>query len=236
MKSITLSLKKKLLSNTGFFEGNNGYSNVTGNADGQGMSFGIIQYNLGQETLQPLLKEFIASHNTDFTSIFGATKAKSVKDMLKISTSKQVAWGDSISTPKGALVSDWQACFEALGKNSYCISLQISHAEDYFNHALNYASDFGITTTQGLAYLFDQSVHEWSFSVSKSDMLSSIAGYKLAKGSAWAGDPDILTAIHTYVISADGQERREAIRYGVGIVHGKNYNISNFGLSYYDNF
>jgi hypothetical protein len=49
--ALTDSLKDKLLRNTGFFEGNDGYSTVSGNFDGQGISFGIIQYNFGQGTL-----------------------------------------------------------------------------------------------------------------------------------------------------------------------------------------
>ena len=56
---------------TGHFEGGTPkYSAVTGNFDGMGLSAGIIQWNLGQGTLQQLLKT-IAAH-------MGATKADSM--------------------------------------------------------------------------------------------------------------------------------------------------------------
>lgn len=43
LMSISENLKEKLLKNTGFFEGEKGYSSVAGNGgDQQGMSFGII--------------------------------------------------------------------------------------------------------------------------------------------------------------------------------------------------
>ena len=55
---------------TGHFEGGTPkYSAVTGNFDGMGLSAGIIQWNLGQGTLQQLLKT-IAAH-------MGTTKADS---------------------------------------------------------------------------------------------------------------------------------------------------------------
>lgn len=235
--ALSTALKKKLLKNTGFFEGNNGYSTVTGNFDGQGISFGIIQYNLGQKTLQPILEDLIDDNYSTVVSCFGSTKAKTLKSVIKnYSLSEQIDWGDSISTSKGNVKDAWKTCFEALGKEQCCINLQIKYAASYFNRALSFASSFGIKSTQGLAYLFDQAVQEWSFSQSVSTMQSSIDGYKKARGSAWNGDSDILVAIHTYVKSDDGKTRREAIRNGGGIVHGKTYNVSDFNLSYNEYF
>jgi hypothetical protein len=49
-KAMALSLNV-----TGSYEGNDGWSNITNNFDGQGMSLGLLQQNLGQGSLQPLL-------------------------------------------------------------------------------------------------------------------------------------------------------------------------------------
>ncbi len=40
---------------TGSFEGHNGWSNLANNSDGQGISLGLLQQNLGQGTLQPVM-------------------------------------------------------------------------------------------------------------------------------------------------------------------------------------
>ena len=235
--ALSTALKKKLLKNTGFFEGNNGYSTIVGNFDGQGISFGIIQYNLGQETLQPLLNELIDNNYNTVVKCFGKSKAKTLKDVIKTYSKKeQLTWANNISTSKGNVKDAWKTCFEALGKEQCCINLQIKYAASYFNRALKFASSLGITSTQGLAYLFDQAVQEWSFSKSISTMQSSIDGYKQARGNAWNGDSDILLAIHTYIRTEDGKTRREAIRNGGGIVHGKTYHVSDFNLSYNEYF
>lgn len=96
--AISDNLKDKLLLNTGFFEGNDDYSTTTGNFDGQGISFGIIQFNFGQSTLQPLLTEYINNHEGEFNDVFGSTKAATLKDVVLNKTkAQQISWGDSIS-------------------------------------------------------------------------------------------------------------------------------------------
>ncbi|ERM16534.1 hypothetical protein P615_23245 [Brevibacillus laterosporus PE36] len=52
---------------------------MAGNFDGQGISFGIIQFNFEQRTLQPVLKQYISYHEKEFYSIFG----KETGDILK---------------------------------------------------------------------------------------------------------------------------------------------------------
>ena len=45
---------------------------LTGNFDGQGVSFGALQWNFGQGTLQPLLQEMFNSHREIAATIFEA--------------------------------------------------------------------------------------------------------------------------------------------------------------------
>lgn len=238
--ALTDSLKDKLLRNTGFFEGNNGYSNVSGNFDGQGLSFGIIQYNFGQGTLQPLLKEYIKNNETEFKAVFGTSKAATLKDIVNNKTkSQQIAWGDSISTSGGNVVSEWKTLFEAMGAKSANQSLQRKYAESYFDRAVSFAGKFGIVSTQGLAFLFDHAVQSWSIS-GESSIIAEIQSLE----KAWRNsgettrypDKDRLFSVLKGVNGSDPIARRTAIRNGSGTVHGKSYNISTFGLSYSTNF
>lgn len=47
------------------------FAAIAGNFDGQGISFGALQWNFGQETLQALLKEMLAEHPEIMMNIFG---------------------------------------------------------------------------------------------------------------------------------------------------------------------
>ncbi|MEN1988188.1 hypothetical protein [Paenibacillus hubeiensis] len=238
--ALTDSLKDKLLRNTGFFEGNNGYSNLSGNFDGQGLSFGIIQYNFGQGSLQPLLKEYIQNNETEFKGIFGTTKAATLKDVVLNKTkAQQIAWGDSISTSGGGVVSEWKSLFEAMGAKSANQALQRKHAQSYLDRAVAFAGKFGIVSTQGLAFLFDHAVQSWSLD-GESSIISEITSLEKAwRNSGETGrypDKDRLYSVLKGVKGSDPIARRTAIRNGSGTVHGKSYNISSFGLSYSTNF
>ena len=69
--SINLDLAQEMaLKITTFFEGGKSmnYQALAGDFDGQGTSFGLIQWNFGQNTLGPLLKKMIAADATSFGS------------------------------------------------------------------------------------------------------------------------------------------------------------------------
>lgn len=72
---ISLSDAQALaLKTSTFFEGGKSmnYQALAGDADGQGTSFGLIQWNFGQNTLGPLLKKMLDQNATAFKDCFGA--------------------------------------------------------------------------------------------------------------------------------------------------------------------
>ncbi|WP_432666738.1 hypothetical protein R9X47_10295 [Wukongibacter baidiensis] len=238
--SISTSLKKKLLNNTGFFEGNKGYSTVSGNFDGQGISFGIIQFNFGQGSLEPLLKDYINDYESEYNSVFGSKAQELKKVVFDYSKSQQISWGGSITASDNYnLKSEWKALFEDMGSKLNNQNLQVKHAQSYFNRALSLASQYEITSTQGLAFLFDQSVHEWSWSESdsvvKEDLLYWADEYFRIEKKRMP-DSDRCGTLLSYVRTRDGKNRRTAIRNGSGTVHEKDYDVSDFGLSFSDTF
>jgi hypothetical protein len=68
---------------TGSFEGKSGWKNLAGNFDGQGISLGIMQQNLGQGTLQPLLVEMFTSYFDVLSNQFSSSQIQSLDQMLK---------------------------------------------------------------------------------------------------------------------------------------------------------
>lgn len=68
---------------TGSFEGTVGWKNITGNFDGQGISLGLLQQNLGQGTLQPLLVEMYRQDLSTMQTHFSSSKLNSMQSMLE---------------------------------------------------------------------------------------------------------------------------------------------------------
>lgn len=67
---------------TGSFEGNDGWQNLGGNGDGQGISMGLLQWNLGQGTLQPIWNEMFYRYQSQFTNEFTGSQISSIRGML----------------------------------------------------------------------------------------------------------------------------------------------------------
>lgn len=76
---------------TGSFEGTKGWQNLANNFDGQGMSLGLLQQNLGQSTLQPLFEKMRQNHKTDWTALFTPAQLKSIHGMLDAFSPKVAA-------------------------------------------------------------------------------------------------------------------------------------------------
>jgi peptidoglycan hydrolase-like protein with peptidoglycan-binding domain len=68
------SVAQRCLALTGTFETSTAapecFCGLAGNFDGQGISFGVLQWNLGQGTLQPMLRDMIAMHHDVAFAIF----------------------------------------------------------------------------------------------------------------------------------------------------------------------
>ena len=100
VKSYT-DLKEKTLAMTGFFETSRGYPDCygmySGNHDLQGGSWGVLQFNWGTGSIQPLLKFMFENHNAVTTSVLGANYDTLYNVTYNTTTPQQIAWSDGIS-------------------------------------------------------------------------------------------------------------------------------------------
>ncbi len=83
LSSLDRSAFQLALNITGSFEGLTGWSNLTNNFDGQGLSLGLLNQNLGTGSLQPLLIEMRTQHYNQMQSFFSATHFQSLSEMLQ---------------------------------------------------------------------------------------------------------------------------------------------------------
>ena len=103
---------------TSFFEvGNrNPYKVVSPNFDGQGVSWGPHQHNLGQGTLQPVLREIKEKFPTVWYGCLPCLKDECVIDyVLECSKSKAVEYVQENWHNGCKLKPEWITFFECLG-------------------------------------------------------------------------------------------------------------------------
>lgn len=211
------------------FETNHGldlseaYSTVIGNFDGQGISFGILQYNFGQETLQPILNSMITEYPEDMEQIFG-NGYNVLVNHLQGSKAELISWADSISDPEShQLQEEWKSRFEDLGGHPYCQKLQQDAMESYWKRAINpICKNYGLKTCRGFVMAFNIAVNEWSL---------GDEAYNEIMGQFTDGMTEVqkLQIIAKY---GSNLARKQAIADGHGIVNGIEVDLDgDFGLN-----
>lgn len=156
-------LKEKTLGMTAFFETSNGYPEcygVTGgNHDGQGLSHGVLQYNFGTGSLQPLWQHMNTNHNQLCRDIFG-TDYQTWADIIVDTTTDQIAWGESITdqTNEYRTIEPWNTYFMELGTSQPSIDKQIDMSATWRTPAEKWFESLGLYSRRGFALLWDISV------------------------------------------------------------------------------
>jgi len=205
------------------FEGTS-YDTVAGNFDGQGISAGLLQWNLGQGTLQELLMKYgpIAGFPEDISGLSG------------MSPSEAVAFSDRMQA-SGHLLPDWKAAWKKLLQDPRMQEIQQEFAEIKFDKARKMMSHWNLNSRRALCFFFDIAVQNGSMSGVQPGMpseveLRSIIGDRsdtptteqrqLAKA---AYDRSEL-ASHQW--RKDILDRKLTIVFGSGVVHGQEYDFT----------
>lgn len=133
---------------------------VTGDFDGQGLSVGYLQWNIGSGTLQPLLKEMATKHPQEFDHVFGEL-SEELKSVLGKSKSEQLKWAKSINQ-ENKIVEPWKSAFNQLVKSEQFINVENQHSKSYQAAATKIMNDMGVKTVRGYALAFDIAVQNGS--------------------------------------------------------------------------
>lgn len=147
---ITEDLKCKCLTLTSTFEG--GWNAVAGNFDGQGLSFGPLQWNLGQGTLQPLLRD-MADGGLELKHCCGEAF-------------QQACLHGNIETfiqthclqDNGGVKPEWDRKLRALAVTRTARTLFVRAAEMYFRKAELACKTLGFSSERAFALCFDIAV------------------------------------------------------------------------------
>jgi len=95
--------------------------------DGQGMSFGIIQWNFGQNTLGPLLKKMLDANATAFKACFGeGTDYDTLEKALKAGNkNNEMKWARDVQNKNH---DAWESAFKNVGSNDTFNKIQRDQA------------------------------------------------------------------------------------------------------------
>jgi hypothetical protein len=242
----TQGLDHQCLALTGAFETNQPppdcFAGLSGDFDDQGISFGVLQWNIGQGSLQPLLAKMNQNHPDILEQILGSNYSALVS-MLEETLEEQLAWARSIQDPlRHVLFEPWSGQFKALGRRQEFQDIEAEYAAEVFQQALALCNDFGVTSQRAAALMFDIKVQNGGVKTwVKSLILSDFQ--QLDQFGPGSGDGSVEVARLQIIASraaasanpkwiADVQSRKMTIANGEGIVHGNHYNLEDqYGIS-----
>ncbi|MCH7477731.1 MAG: peptidoglycan-binding protein [SAR324 cluster bacterium] len=159
-------LNERCLALTGTFESNKShpeyFATLSGDFDGQGISFGVLQWNFGQNSLQKLLGELIADHPALMQDTFQDDYGTLV-EALAASKEKLMDFARSIQHPvKHYVHQPWRGMFKALGRSEACQALQVKYAGGLDREALELCEEYGLWSERAAALMFDVKVQNGS--------------------------------------------------------------------------
>jgi len=235
-------LAQRCLALTGAFETSTAfpdcYAGLTGDFDGQGMSFGVVQWNIGQGTLQPMLREMIANHEDVIRSLF-QDRLDDLRNMLSSPLSAQLQWARGIQDPARHVISEpWRSLFTALGRTPEYQAIETAHASAIHNSALQLCTRFGVNTERAVALMFDICVQNNSISTDTEAKIRADFAAIPAGGDPMATEVAKLQSIANRRAEAaksefveDVRVRKLTIANGTGKVHNVQYDLDReFGI------
>jgi hypothetical protein len=218
-----------------------GFGGLTGNFDGMGLSFGLMQWNIGSGSLQPLLNEFARDYPQRFEAVFG-TDANAVHQMLRQPQADQLRWAQTINDSRNQIVQRWAGHFQQLESDQAFQQIQLRHVRAAMDQAIGYARQLGLRSERGLALMFDNVTqngpHWWGRQNRAVLTQQRRADFGRQNGRA-PQERDLLAIIANVVADTvlpqyreDVRSRRMTIVNGRGRVHGDNYDLERqFGLT-----
>jgi len=208
---------------------------VTGDFDGMGISFGALQWNVGQGTLQPLLMQLFDQHTEVARNVFHE-HFDTISALRTAPLPDQLAFARSVQN-RGALQEPWHGMLSALGRTPECQNVQTAYANKTFQQALQMCGDYGLLSERAAALMFDIATQGGSISgIVRAQIMADFA--QLPAGDAGGNEVAKMRIVANRRAAAsnprfvdDVRTRKLAIANGSGMVHGIFYDLDDmFGL------
>jgi uncharacterized protein YraI len=207
------------------------FAGLAGDFDGQGMSFGVLQWNLGQGTLQPMFQK-IDRENPDVVKAAMGDGYADFHAMLARSHAEQMAWARGKQSDK-KWTDPWKSRFKALGRTAQMQQIEVDGAHDRFVKGLQLVKDYGLWSERAAALMFDIVVQNGSIKdATKQQILADFARIDPSLGKEDQEVAKMRSVANRRAEAAnpkfveDVRRRKLLIANGSGTVHGDTYDLA----------
>jgi hypothetical protein len=235
-------LDYRCLALTGSFETGAGipdcFAGVSGDFDGQGISFGVLQWNFGQGSLQPLLKRMLTEHPERSRAIFH-DRFDIILSILNGKKADLMAFARSIQHPtRHFLYEPWRGMFKSLGRTDEFQGIELNAANSICRAARQFCADYGLWSERAVALMFDIKVQNGSInSTVKGQILADFRSLSSNVGEEESEVERLRIVANRRADAAkarwreDVRARKLCIAIGKGTVHGIPFDLEEqFGI------
>ncbi|MET0450252.1 MAG: M15 family metallopeptidase [Mycobacterium sp.] len=143
-----------------------GFHGLSGNFDGYGISFGLVNWNIGTGSLQPLLRDFAANEPARWRAVFGSnassfaaliapTGANAVRGQLRYAiehmNTRRIVKGKTV----WSVNEPWVTYFKRLSEDSAFQAIQVQFVRKLLDRARHYCEYFGLKSEMSFTFMFD---------------------------------------------------------------------------------
>ncbi|GAB4263220.1 MAG: hypothetical protein Kow0092_14000 [Deferrisomatales bacterium] len=229
-------LAQRTLALTGSFETGKPvpecFCGISGDFDGQGISFGALQWNLGQGSLQPLLKKMVSDHPRVTEAVFGAHTPE-LQAVLRSSREDQLEWARSVQDLRRfRLYEPWRGFFKTLGRTPEFQAIETDGAQRLYRSAQGLCRRYGVRSQRALALMFDIKVQNGGIPARVRAQIERDLAQLAPDLPEDEAEPTRLEIIATRRAHAsnprwveDVLRRKLTIARGRGVVHGHHYEL-----------
>lgn len=229
-------LAYRCLALTGSFETGTGvpdcFCGISGDFDGQGMSFGVLQWNFGQGTLQPMIKDMINRHPDVIGPIFG-NHFEAFTEALNADRDELLDFARSVQHPvTRAVFEPWRGFAKSLGRTPQFQAIQTEHANGIYRRALDMCRDYGLWSERAVALMFDIVTQNGSIgTVTKARIQGEIGALPASLSDEERETRSLVVIANRRAEAAnarwidDVRVRKLCIARGHGVVHGIPYQL-----------
>jgi hypothetical protein len=208
------------------------FAGLSGDCEGQGISFGVLQWNFGQGSLPPLIQEMAQHYPDIMAEAFGQQYAE-LCSILGRTRQQQLQWARSIQDPARRVKEPWRGQFKALGRRPEFQEIEVAHAERLFQRARGMCQEYEVQSERAVALMFDILTQNGSISSAvKARIVGDFAGVSPGDEVARLR---IIANRRAEAARArwveDVRARKLTIANGEGVVHGCHYHLADdFGI------
>lgn len=143
-----------------------GFFGLSGNFDGQGLSFGLVNWTIGTGSLQPLLRDFAAENPERWNAVFGPDSDRfrqlisrqgkaAVKEQHRFAIKEMNSCSIKNGKAVWAIREPWFGYFKRLSEDPTFQAIQLRYVRKLLSRADHFCREYKLRSEQAFTFLFD---------------------------------------------------------------------------------